>query len=144
MRGRPLVVAWTETIQELAERLAQERSPRSRQRLQALMLLREGKRISDASHDTGVEYRTIQRWVSWYRSGGLEEVLRRTPGHSAEGRRSKLTPDQTAAVLREQEAGHFQTIHDAVAWTADHYGVTYTYTGMHALLRRARKRASVE
>ena len=64
MRGRPPIVAWNEMAQELAERLAQARS---------------------------AEYRSIQRWVSWYRSGGLEEVLRQTPGQNAKGRGSKLT-----------------------------------------------------
>ena len=144
MKGRPLVITWTETAQELADRLAQEHEPLRRVRLQALLMLRNGARISDASDATGVKYRTVQRWLSWYRIGGLEEVLRRTPGYNAVGRGSQLTPAQTAALLRAQEAGHMRTIHDAVAWTLEHYGVALTYSGMHAHLQRARKRATAK
>ena len=142
MRGRPLVVTWSETAKELADRLDKERDPRRRARLKAFLMLREGKRIGDVSDAVGADYRTIQRWVSWYRTGGLDAVLQRTPGHAAPGRRSKLSPEQTRALLREQEAGHFRTIRDAVDWTSEHYGVDFTYTGMHAHLRRAQRRSS--
>lgn len=104
-------------------------------------MLRQGKRISDVSDAVGADYRTIQRWVSWYRTGGLDAVLRRTPGHAAPGRRSKLSAEQTRALLEAQEEGRFRTIRDAVDWTADTYGVDFTYTGMHAHLRRAQRRA---
>lgn len=143
MRGRPLVVTWVDTAEELADRLEQERDPRRRARLQALLMLREGKRISDVSSTVDADYRTIQRWVSWYRVGGLEAVLQRTPGHAAPGRRSKLSAEQTRALLREHEAGRFRTIRDAVDWAATRYGVDFTYTGMHAHLRRAQRRFSV-
>lgn len=141
MRGRPLVVSWQDSLDELKARLEKERDPRRRSRLQAFVMLREGKRISDVSEVVGADYRTIQRWVSWYRTGGLEAVLKRTPGHAAPGRRSKLSSDQTRALLAAYQDGQFRTIRDAVAWTADTYGVDFTYTGMHAHLRRAERRA---
>lgn len=141
MRGRPLVVTWEDSASELAERLEKERDPRRRSRLQAFLMLREGKRISDVSDAVGADYRTIQRWVSWYRTGGLDAVLRRTPGHAAPGRRSKLSPEQTKALLAAYQDGQFRTIRDAVDWTHDTYGVDFTYTGMHAHLRRAQQRA---
>lgn len=143
MRGRPLVVSWKESATELADRLDRERDPRRKARLQAFVMLREGKRISDVSGAVGADYRTVQRWVSWYRSGGLDAVLHRTPGHAAPGRRSKLSAEQTCALLAAQEAGRFRTIRDAVAWTQNRYGVEFTYTGMHAHLRRAQRRAMV-
>lgn len=141
MRGRPLVVSWKESATELADRFDRERDPRRKARLQAFVMLREGKRISDVSDVVGADYRTIQRWVSWYRIGGLDAVLHRTPGHAAPGRRSKLSAEQTRALLEAQEAGRFRTIRDAVTWTQDRYGVEFTYTGMHAHLRRAQRRA---
>ena len=142
MRGRPLVVTWQHTASELNERLERERDPRRRSRLQAFVMLREGKRISDVSDAVGADYRTIQRWVSWYRTGGIEAVLRRTPGHAAPGRRSKLTAEQTKALLDAYQDGRFRTIRDAVDWTSDTYGVDFTYTGMHAHLRRAQRRGA--
>jgi transposase len=105
-------------------------------------MLREGKRISDVSDAVGADYRTIQRWVSWYRTGGIEAVLRRTPGHAAPGRRSKLTAEQTRTLLEAYQEGQFRTIRDAVDWASDTYGVDFTYTGMHAHLRRAQRRGA--
>jgi transposase len=142
MRGRPLYVTWNETAEEFKEMLDKERDQRRRARLHAFWMLRQGKRISDVTELVGADYRTVQRWVAWYRVGGLDSVLRRTPGHAAPGRRSKLTAEQTQALLTEQEAGHFRTIRDAVDWTANTFGVDFTYTGMHAHLRRAQRRAS--
>lgn len=142
MRGRPLHVPWKESAEELKAMLDKERDPRRRSRLQAFYLLRQGKRISDVTDVVGADYRTVQRWVAWYRVGGLESVLKRTPGHAAPGRRSKLTADQTRALLEEYEAGHFRTIREAVDWAADEFGVDFTYTGMHAHLRRAQRRAA--
>ena len=141
MRGRPLVVTWKDSPDELKARLEKERDPRRKARLQAFTMLRDGKRISDVSDAVGADYRTIQRWVSWYRTGGLDAVLKRTPGHAAPGRRSKLSADQTRALLEAYEDGQFRTIRDAVAWASDTYGVDFTYTGMHAHLRRAERRA---
>lgn len=142
MRGRPLHVTWRESAEELKEMLDKERDPRRRSRLQAFHMLRQGKRISDVTDIVGADYRTVQRWVAWYRVGGLDSVLRRTPGHAAPGRRSKLTAKQTEQLLNEYEAGRFRTIREAVNWAADTFGVDFTYTGMHAHLRRAQRRAS--
>jgi transposase len=137
-----LVVSWQHSAKDLGERLDRERDPRRRARLQAFVMLREGKRISDVSDAVGADYRTIQRWVSWYRTGGIEAVLRRTPGHAAPGRRSKLTSDQTKALLDAYQDGQFRTIRDAVDWASNTYGVDFTYTGMHAHLRRAQRRGA--
>lgn len=104
-------------------------------------MLRQGKRISDVSNVVGADYRTIQRWVSWYRDRGLDSVLQRTPGHAAPGRRPRLTAEQTRELLQEYREGQFRTIQDAVDWVAATYGVTFTYTGMHAHLRRAQQRS---
>lgn len=142
MRGRPLHITWMDSVEDFERMLEKERDPRRRARLQAFLMLRQGKRIRDATEVVGADYRTIQRWVSWYRSGGIDAVLKRTPGHAAPGRRSKLTAEQTEELLRQHEAGRFRTIRDAVAWAADTYGVDFTYTGMHAHIRRAQRRTA--
>ncbi|MGI8405442.1 MAG: helix-turn-helix domain-containing protein, partial [Thermomicrobiales bacterium] len=76
------------------------------------------------------------RWVSWYRTGGIEAVIQRTPGHGAPGRPSRLTPEQVHALVARASTGSFRTIWEAVDWVQGEFGVTYTYTGMHALLNR--------
>jgi transposase len=113
-----------------------ERNGHRRARLQALLMLRTGSSIGEAQQAVGVDYRTIQRWVSWYRQGGLDAVLMRTPGYAAPGRPSRLTELQISALLERSRSGQFRTVSDAVRWTETTYGVVYTYTGMHALLGR--------
>jgi len=76
-RGRPFVVAWRDEDTEEALRTAYraERDPALRQRVQALWLLRGDTRlVGEVASVVGVDYRTVQRWVRWYRSGGLAAV----------------------------------------------------------------------
>ncbi|HYI24541.1 MAG TPA: helix-turn-helix domain-containing protein [Thermomicrobiales bacterium] len=142
MRGRPLVIDWTESADVLSAKYKRERNGHRRARLQALYLLRTGASISAAGQAVGVDYRTVQRWVAWYREGGLNAVLLRTPGYAAPGRPSRLTVDQRAVLLKKARSGQFRTVRDAVDWVHSEFGVTYTYTGMHALLNRSGSAAS--
>lgn len=136
MRGRPLVVEWAESPELLESLFDQERNGHRRARLQALWMLRTGSSIGDAGKAVGVDYRTVQRWVSWYRQGGLQAVLMRTPGYAAPGRPSRLSELQIADLIGRSRQGQFRTVSDAVNWSRQNYGVTYTYTGMYALLGR--------
>jgi transposase len=135
-------VEWAETADVLHARYKRERNGHRRARLQALWMLRSGSSIGAAGNAVGVDYRTIQRWVAWYREGGLNAVLMRTPGYAAPGRPSRLTAEQRNALLRKNRQGHFRTVRDAVDWVQQEYGVSYTYTGMHALLHRSSSHAS--
>ncbi len=136
MRGRPLVVEWTETADTLQSMYERERNGHRRARLQALWLLRGGSSIGEAGRAVGVDYRTVQRWVSWYRQGGLGAVLMRTPGYAAPGRPSRLSETQIADLVGRSRDGQFRTVSEAVNWISQTYGVSYTYTGMYALLGR--------
>jgi len=136
MRGRPLVVDWTESADTLQAMYEHERNGHRRARLQALWLLRSVASIGEAGRAVGVDYRTVQRWVSWYRQGGLSAVLMRTPGYAAPGRPSRLSETQIADLVGRSRDGQFRTVSEAVNWTSQTYGVSYTYTGMYALLGR--------
>ena len=136
MRGRPLVVDWTETADALQSMYERERNGHRRARLQAVWLLRSGSSIGEAGRAVGVDYRTVQRWVSWYRQGGLSAVLMRTPGYAAPGRPSRLSETQIADLVGRSRDGQFRTVSEAVTWISQTYGVSYTYTGMYALLGR--------
>jgi transposase len=136
MRGRPLVIEWHETVEDLEARMKSERNGHRRARLRAMMMLHNEQPIAEVCQAVGVDYRTVQRWLSWYRQGGIEAVLSRTPGHAAPGRPSHLNRDQISQLLDRADTGEFRTIWDAVNWTRETFGVEYTYTGMHALLNR--------
>lgn len=85
-QGEPPDILWRESAAELESFLHQTGDVHQRKRLEALVLLKGGESLIDTSQAVGVSYRTLLRWLAWYRHGGLEEVMRRTPGAVASGR----------------------------------------------------------
>lgn len=142
-RGRPFEIEWQESIEELFEAYRKEKNIHRRTRLQALWQLRVGKSLEETSGLVGLSYRTLQRWVAWYRSGELAEVLRHTPGHAAPGGRSYLTPEQEREVKAQADTGAFRTAQEAVEWIAQQWGVHYKYKGIYGLFRRLKLRKKV-
>lgn len=134
--GRRVNVEWAESAEELRAGFAAEREPARRARLQALWLVREGRGLAEAGRLAGVGERTVERWLGWYRAGGLAEVLRRVPGHGARGAPSRLTGEQRAALVARSAAGAFRTYGEAQAWVAEAFGVAYSYHGMYSALAR--------
>lgn len=134
--GRQFVVEWAEDAPELKSLYKAEKHPQRRTRLQALWHLRQGKRLKKVEEIVGVPYRVLQRWVSWYRHGGLKEVLQRTTGHQARGVAPYLNPTQQKAVAARVELGDFRTVRDVMEWVKARWGVSYSYQGMYALMKR--------
>lgn len=136
-RGRPFVVAWREDDTEGALHAAYRAEQRADvgQRLHALWLLRSGKRrLGEVATVLGVEYRSVQHWVAWYRAGGLVEVRRHRMG--GYGQSSRLTPEQQERLAQEVATGRFPHAAAIRAWVAETFGVTYTEGGMYSLLER--------
>ena len=136
--GRPLVIAWAaEDDAERLKRLYQAETRRDiRPRLHALWLLRTGRRIREVAAVLGVHERNVQRWVRWYREGGVATVMahrRQGPGKPA-----RLTAAQQQQVATEVETGRFRTVAQIRRWVAETFGVTYTVGGMYSLLARLR------
>ena len=134
--SKPVRVAWTESADELYARFRTEGDGRRRQRLQALWLVRRGDAIADAARVAGVGQRSLERWLGWYRQGGLAAVLERLPGHGARGQPSRLSPAQQQALVAETAQGTLHTYDEARAWVGDQFGVSYSYTGLFSLLAR--------
>jgi transposase len=141
--SKPVVVAWSETTEELEGRYRAERDVERRKRLGALWRVRAGDRVGDAGRAAGVGGRTVERWLGWYRAGGLAEVLRRVPGHGATGSASRLTAEQWATVVDRAGQGEFRTYGEARAWVREAFGVEYRYSGLHAALTRLGVRPKV-
>ena len=108
----------------------------ARKRLGALWLVRRGKSVSAAAQSMGVGRRTLTRWLSWYREGGLEEVLSRLPGHGALGNECRLSEHQQRELVERAGRGEFRTYEEARRWVEKEWGVEYRYKGMYALLAR--------
>lgn len=143
-RGRPFVVAWHEADTEEALRAAYrvERDVDVRHRLHALWLLRSGeRRMEEVAALVGTTYRTVQRWVAWYRRGGLEEVRRHHAG--GYGQPPRLSEEQQERLAAEVETGRFHNAVAIRAWVAGTFGVQYTEGGMYSLLERLRCKPKV-
>jgi transposase len=142
MRGRRLQIAWQEDEQTLYNLYRKEKDPQRRTRLHALWLLRRGHSLQETARIVGVHYRTLQRWVAWYRRGGLNEVLGRRHGGQG-GRKSRLTPQEEARLKELACRGEIRTIWDGVNWAKQTCGVPYTYWGMRWVFARLHLRKKV-
>jgi len=142
-RGRPLVIAWRPADEEAALQAAyrQERRADVRPRLQALWLLRTGRSVREVAALVGVHERTVQRWVGWYRDGGLPAI--RAHRQAGTGQPSFLTAEQQAQVGEQAATGAFRTAAEAQQWIETQFGVRYRPGGMYALLGRLRIRPKV-
>ena len=136
--GRPLVIAWAaEDDAERLKRLYQAETRKDiRPRLHALWLLRTGRRIREVATVLGVHERNVQRWVRWYRTGGLAAVMAHR--RQGTGQPARLSVDQQAQVAAVVETGRFRTAAEIRRWVAETFGVTYTEGGMYSLLARLR------
>lgn len=134
--SKSVAVAWGEAAEELRERYVAERAVDRRKRLQVLWLVRQGDAPPEAGRLAGVGTRTVERWLGWYRRGGLDEVLRRVPGHGTTGPARRLTAEQERSLVAACAAGRFRTYDEARAWVADEWGVAYRYSGLWTVLAR--------
>ena len=141
--SKPVAVTWTETGEELEQRYRAERDVERRKRLGALWRVRVGDRVADAGRAAGVGGRTVERWLGWYRGGGLAAVLQRVPGHGAVGQPHRLTVAQQAALLAHVGRGEFRTYEEARTWVEAAYGVVYRPGGLYTALRRLGVRPKV-
>lgn len=133
-RGRPLVIAWQDAADALYARYRSEIKPDLRPRWHALWLLRTGATVREAARVLGVHERSVQHWVRWYRTGGLDEVAAHRK--AGKGTQARLTGEQQTALVAEAATGRFRTAAEAVTWVAETCGAVYTVSGMHQLLRR--------
>src|SRR5919202_1159783 len=135
MRGRRLRVEWQDDEATLRRRYRREADAELRPRWQALWLLRQGRSATETAALVGVHRRSVQRWLAWYRQGGLAAVAQHRQG-SRQGRTAYLTAEQQAQLKAETARGTIRTVGEAVRWVEQQFGVTYTEWGMRSLLHR--------
>ena len=140
---RRLTIKWApgDTPEALQGRYRNEKQVDVRTRLQALWLLRSGRSMGEAGDVVGVHYRSVQRWVSWYRQGGVTEVCSHHGG--GVGKPSWLSPEQESQVVAQASTGAFTTAEDARRWICEQFGVAYSPKGIYGLLHRVRLRLKV-
>jgi transposase len=143
MHERKLKVDWKRTADELHARYRQERNVHIAKRLQALTLLRRGTAIRQVAHIVGVSRMSIHKWLTWSRTGGLDELTRRTRGGNRIPVRPLLTPDQQAQLIQHAATQGFRTLREAVVWSQRELGVALSERQMRRLSHRLRFRRKV-
>src|SRR5437764_12854717 len=108
-RGRKLTVEWAaeDDAGSLYGRYRRERRADVGPRLHGLWLVRTGKTTREAAEVLGVDERTVQRWLGWYRAGGLAPLEGRHAG--SQGAPSFLTPEQNSELTEEVATVRFWT-----------------------------------
>jgi transposase len=130
------VVEWRaeDTTEALKDAYLAERDGLIRTRLQALWLLRTGRSLGEVTTALGVHYRSIQRWIAWYRDGGLPLVRTRRSG--GVGQPAFLSAAAQEQVAHEVATGRLRTGAEIRNWIAQTYQVEYTVGGIYTLLDR--------
>jgi transposase len=133
-----LTMAWAaeDDAASLYARYRRERRADVRPRLHALWLVRTGRTTREVAEVLGVDERSVQRWLAWYRAGGRAPLEKRHAG--SQGAPSFLTPEQKTELAEEVATGRFRTAAEIRAWVQERWGVEYTEGGMYALLKRLR------
>ncbi len=108
--------------------------PEVRVRLHVLWRLRLEEGPTVAAAVVGVGRSSVQRWLRWYRAGGLAAVRARRRG--GPGKPSFLTPDQEQQVEATAATGVFATAAAVRDWIEAQWGVAYTVAGIYTLRER--------
>ncbi len=135
--ARPrFVMEWAaeDTEEGLKERYRREERADVRMRLHGLWLLRTGRAVRETAAAVGVHRRTVDRWVDWYRTGGVTEVISHHQG--GRGRPPRLTAEQEEQVRAEVATGRVRTAAEIGRWIESTVSVAYRPGGVTALLHR--------
>lgn len=136
MRGRKLAVDEKHTAEELYARDKHERNRHIAKRLQALALLRRGTPIRQVARIVGVSRMSIHKWRTGSRTGGLDELTRRTRGGNRIPVRPLLTPDQQAQRIPHAATQGFRTLREAAAWCREALGVELSERPMRRVVEQ--------
>ena len=136
MIGRPLRIDWQadDTPAALKEAYRSEEDVSVRTRLHALWRIRSGWQIKAAAAAVGVAYRSAQRWVEWYRDGGLAEVVSRRMGGVGQPR--FLSEAQEGTLVEAVGSGRFRTAGEIVDWVESEYGLRFKGNSSYSVLDR--------
>lgn len=123
-----------ETVEELKELLASQKSASSFEKVQLLYLLKtgHGQTISHTAEILGRNRVTLHKWIRQYRFGGIEGLLKQkySPG------RPRVIPQwaEKALFQRLQSPQGFNGYQEIVEWLEQNLGVKTCYKTVHKLV----------
>jgi len=125
-----------ESLDDLAERVRQAKTPTAKERLQVLYWLKQenAPSISAISKASGKHRNTLQTWLTIYREEGVEAMLERKK--SSGGMRVIPEWAEEALAKRLQDPNHGFCSYGAVQqWLADSLGVEAEYHAVYQMTR---------
>jgi transposase len=102
------------------------------QRLCALLWIDQGQTRQQVANLLGVTSRQVGEWLRIFRNKGVDQLC--TLNHR--GDPGLLKPAQVEQLKQEVAKGAFHSAEQARVWIKDHFGVSYSPTGIRDLLRR--------
>jgi transposase len=123
------------TPEQLAELRAAHREAsdiRSAYRIHTVILLGQGWSVAQVADALLIDPETVRRYFKRYRKGGLEGLLRM----SYVGGEALLDEQQLAALDEHLQTKVYLSAKAVAEWAKERWGVSYTESGMAALLRR--------
>ena len=117
---------------EIQEQRRQASDRRIYQRLSTLLWIDDGRTREEVAALLGVTSRQVGDWLRIFRNKGLKELCtlhyRGDPG--------RLRPAQVEQLKPEIAKGVFHNVEQVRAWIEEHFGVSYTSSGVRDLMHR--------
>jgi transposase len=124
-----------ESVEELEKLLRHQKQSRSKERIQALYLIKgQEMSVSEIAKILGKHRATVHRWLADYREGGIEGVVE----FGTSSGRKRAIPDWAVSSLKkqlEQPEGGFQRYTQIQHWLEKTLGVQAEYATVHHLAR---------
>ncbi len=123
------------TREELEERYRREkRDMRLKERLQAILLLYDGKKTEDVASIVRRSRSTIENWISAWNERGVDGLIPNFTG----GPKPRMADSEWDRIVKEIE-GKGMTLKDVEVYVKDTRGVHYAYKTVWKALRKERK-----
>jgi transposase len=123
-----------ESEADLKQLLKQQKSASGKERVQLLYLLKskQAETVQAAASLLGRNRVTLQEWMSLYRNGGIENLLKRKTSSG----RPRAIPAwaQRALETRLQETEGFNSYGEICQWLRTHLGISAKYTTVYKLV----------
>jgi transposase len=117
---------------EIEKRRRESHNKRIYARLSAVLWVADGRERQEVAALLGVSVRQLTEWLRLFRNRGLAALCvlhyKGDPGN--------LTPRQVEQLKEKISKGHFRSSGQIQQWLEDHFGVTYSSSGVKDLLRR--------
>lgn len=126
--GKRVKLDIKESLSTLKKLRNKQRSLNKEKRVYALICLKESKFSTqlELANYLGIHLRSLQKWVSQYKTSGLEDLLLIKPKRKG----SRIITSQIHQALKERSNdpdNPFKGYWDAQQWVNERYGINITY-----------------